>query len=537
MQTDAASKPPKLSWSKKLSYGLGHVFNDLCASMWFTYLLPFFQQVLGFDAMFAGVILLTGQLADGISTLFVGYFSDKGDDLWLCSRYGKRKTWHLIGTICVVLSFPFIFMPCIECADSDQSTQLAYYLVFVVVFQFGWAATQISHLAMIPDLSSCTHERTGLTSVRYAFTVISNVSIYITTWIVLGMKEKEGQLSQDDQDQFRNVMMVAVILGAFSSIIFHLTVKYRRRRKKDRDNNDIEKKALVHMTVLDWMKHVQFHLIAGIYMTTRLFVNLTQSYIPLYLQITLKLEAYSVATVPLVMFLFGFITSMLMKKVNKKIGRKFTYMAGCAIGIAGCVWVLTGSKDSESYTAYQIYAVAAVIGSGASTMLITSLSLTAELIGESTDSGAFVYGFMSLSDKVSNGLVVIAIQHFIPDDVDTSIESQSYYRDVVVYICGGVAFVGALFAVSLLPFEVGVWEPKKAKKTDKGEKKARSTNPFFGKLVGRNKRQFEPSTADTTTVKSSLPPPPVTALKLEKNSEEKFVFGGPNSNKEWLCHV
>lgn len=36
---------PKLSPITKLSYGVGHVYNDLCASMWFTYLLVFFQQV------------------------------------------------------------------------------------------------------------------------------------------------------------------------------------------------------------------------------------------------------------------------------------------------------------------------------------------------------------------------------------------------------------------------------------------------------------------------------------------------------------
>ena len=37
----------KLSLARKLGYGLGHVANDLCASMWFTYLLLFFHQVSG----------------------------------------------------------------------------------------------------------------------------------------------------------------------------------------------------------------------------------------------------------------------------------------------------------------------------------------------------------------------------------------------------------------------------------------------------------------------------------------------------------
>lgn len=38
-----------LPWYKRLAYGVGHVQNDLCASMWFTYLIVFLTKVLKFD--------------------------------------------------------------------------------------------------------------------------------------------------------------------------------------------------------------------------------------------------------------------------------------------------------------------------------------------------------------------------------------------------------------------------------------------------------------------------------------------------------
>ena len=107
-----------------------------------------------------------GQFADGISTVFVGIFSDKGDNFWLCNRYGTRKSWHLIGTACVVLSFPFIFLPCPTCEGADEYALLVYYSAFIIIFQFGWAAVQISHLSMIPELTSCQNEYTMLTSIR-----------------------------------------------------------------------------------------------------------------------------------------------------------------------------------------------------------------------------------------------------------------------------------------------------------------------------------------------------------------------------------
>ena len=35
----------RLRNKQKLSYGIGHVLNDLCASMWFTYLIVYFHEV------------------------------------------------------------------------------------------------------------------------------------------------------------------------------------------------------------------------------------------------------------------------------------------------------------------------------------------------------------------------------------------------------------------------------------------------------------------------------------------------------------
>ncbi|CAD6204971.1 GSCOCG00003077001-RA-CDS, partial [Cotesia congregata] len=95
----------RLSRKQKWAYGVGHVLNDVCASMWFTYLIVFFHFVLGFNPILSGVVLLIGQIADAVSTPFIGLQSDKNDDFWLC-RYGRRKTWHLIvGTNNLLLIF------------------------------------------------------------------------------------------------------------------------------------------------------------------------------------------------------------------------------------------------------------------------------------------------------------------------------------------------------------------------------------------------------------------------------------------------
>lgn len=116
----------KLPVYLKLAYGTGHVLNDICASMWFTYLLVFFHLVLGFDPTLAGVVLLIGQIADALVTPFVGFQSDRNDNFWLC-RYGRRKTWHLIGIIHIFINIQYASALQYYNSQFDLQAPFAYY--------------------------------------------------------------------------------------------------------------------------------------------------------------------------------------------------------------------------------------------------------------------------------------------------------------------------------------------------------------------------------------------------------------------------
>lgn len=80
----------------QVGYGIGHILNDVCASMWFTYFLVFFHLVLEFTAAQAGYLMLIGQIVDALFTPFIGYHSDHTNN-YLSARYGRRKLWHLFG--------------------------------------------------------------------------------------------------------------------------------------------------------------------------------------------------------------------------------------------------------------------------------------------------------------------------------------------------------------------------------------------------------------------------------------------------------
>ncbi|CAF3818202.1 unnamed protein product [Rotaria sp. Silwood1] len=138
------SEPDVLSKRSKFVYSVGLVLNDVTSSMWFSYTLVFYNRVLKFPNAFSGYLLLIEQISNASLTLFVALICDRTRTGLF--HYGKRKTWHLIGVICVLISFPFLFNLCIGCQNSKFWVQFVYYMVFIIIFQFGRACSQVTHL-------------------------------------------------------------------------------------------------------------------------------------------------------------------------------------------------------------------------------------------------------------------------------------------------------------------------------------------------------------------------------------------------------
>lgn len=109
------------------------------------------------------------------------------------------------------------------------------------------------------------------------------------------------------------------------------------------------------------LKDVRLYQVAWIYMLTRLFINLCQIYIPLYLHESLNMPATSLAYIPLTMYLSSFLMSLIIERLNTKLGRKITYSIGALLGICSCIWIRLGG-DNENYIKYQIYFVAILLG-------------------------------------------------------------------------------------------------------------------------------------------------------------------------------
>lgn len=163
-EEDSFTKP--LGRLSVFYYGVGHMLNDITASCWFTYLLLFLTQI-GLSPRDAAIVMLSGQVADGFATIFIGELID---------RFGHFKIWHAAGSLLVAISFSSVFGGCLPCSilhSTSLTIETLSYSTFAAIFNIGWAATQVSHMAMVNCITLNSTSRVALTSSRNAFSMVS----------------------------------------------------------------------------------------------------------------------------------------------------------------------------------------------------------------------------------------------------------------------------------------------------------------------------------------------------------------------------
>ncbi|XP_023242368.1 major facilitator superfamily domain-containing protein 12-like [Centruroides sculpturatus] len=432
----------RLSWNTRISFGVGHFLNDLTASMWFTYLLVYLQFVLCFDTGVSGFVLLVGQVTDAIATPLLGYETDSSHHLGICKKYGRRKVLYLFGVSCVLFSFPFIFIQCPGCSNSSQWAMVVYLVPLVVIFQTGWAAVQVSHLALIPVITDDSSERDFLNVIRNAFDAVADFSVFTIAWIIF-VTTVNGptdalSIAEDDKTKFMIIVMTIICIGFSTCVIFYLGVK-EVTPVQSSTTSIVQRRTLNNRKIF---KEKEFYKIAVIYTTARLFQNFNLVFIPLYLQESLGATQDFIAKIPLLIHVAGFASSFITRYLMKFCGKKLSLIFGAVIGTGGCTWIYFG--EGPSFCSQYIYVVAILLGIGSSILVVTSLALIPDFIGLDTDIGTFVYGVISFFDKLANGIGILIIQYLHDIMCD---KCDWFYRHIMSI---GVGSIGVAMVLMIL---------------------------------------------------------------------------------------
>ena len=153
---------------QRFACGVGHVMNDITRQLLFSFRLVIFMQVFGLSAANAGWLMLYGLISVAVSSAICSFLIDNFKIPYLSKTLGKRKAWHLIGTVLGAIVIPFYFSSCFLCQSDQGQWQLMIYIpVLNTMLSFSFGLMEISHLSIIPAIAKDQSEAVELNAWRY----------------------------------------------------------------------------------------------------------------------------------------------------------------------------------------------------------------------------------------------------------------------------------------------------------------------------------------------------------------------------------
>ena len=163
----------KLPLKSKISYGLGAVGKDMVYMLSASYVLYYFQDILGVSAVAMGIILLAARIFDAFNDPVMGVIVARTK-----TRWGKFRPWLLIGTLtnAAVLFLMFSCPPTL-----DAGGLVVYAAVTYILWGVTYTMMDIPYWSMIPAFTEGGREREGLTTLARSCAGVGSAIITIAT--------------------------------------------------------------------------------------------------------------------------------------------------------------------------------------------------------------------------------------------------------------------------------------------------------------------------------------------------------------------
>ena len=166
-----------LSTKEKAAYGLGAVGKDMVYMLSASYILYYYQDLLGVSGKVMGAIMMAARVFDAFNDPIMGAVVAKTRTKW-----GKFRPWLLIGTVSNAFVLWLVFSAPPTLSGSGLA---AYAAVFYVLWGVTYTMMDIPYWSMIPAFTEGGKEREGLTAMARSCAGVGSALITVITMIVV----------------------------------------------------------------------------------------------------------------------------------------------------------------------------------------------------------------------------------------------------------------------------------------------------------------------------------------------------------------
>lgn len=204
----------KLSGGEKFAYGIGAVGKDMVYMLSASYILYYYQDIMGVSAVAMGIILFVARVFDAFNDPIMGVLVAKTK-----TRWGKFRPWLFVGTVlnAIVLYLMFAAPPTLS-----GSGLVAYAATTYILWGVTYTMMDIPYWSMVPAFTESGREREGLSALARSCAGVGSAIISIITVLsVSALGKMAGGTTATDIERLGYkyfALCIAVLFVIFTTI-------------------------------------------------------------------------------------------------------------------------------------------------------------------------------------------------------------------------------------------------------------------------------------------------------------------------------
>ena len=216
----AAAPPPAapVDLVTKLFYGFGSVAYGIKDNGFQTFVLIFYNQLIGLPASWAGGAIFLALIVDAVMDPIVGQMSDH----WR-SRWGRRHPFMYLAAAPVALSYLALWNP----PHWSNGALFAYLVAVCIIVRTFITFYEIPSSALAPELTADYDERTNILGYRYMFGWAGGLGMTFLAYAVFLTPSPKYPVGQLNPVGYAHYGTVAAII-MFGAILISAAGTHRR---------------------------------------------------------------------------------------------------------------------------------------------------------------------------------------------------------------------------------------------------------------------------------------------------------------------
>lgn len=207
----------RLGFSTKLFQGLGAIPDTIKNIVFNTFILLFYNQILGVDALLVSIALAIAIVFDAITDPLVASYSDN-----LKSRWGRRHPLMLVSSMPLGICLFFVFVPP---GGLSQTGLFVWLLTFVVLTRGFMTLYFVPWASIAAELSDDYDERTSVMMFRFAVGWIVGTIFPLTVYNFIMTSSPEYPVGQLNPASYPMMALYAGLLLSGGALLTTLLTR------------------------------------------------------------------------------------------------------------------------------------------------------------------------------------------------------------------------------------------------------------------------------------------------------------------------